>query len=128
MVTIPHRIGFYLSRDVQCGVVDGVRDLEQIDMDHSLVLIDTEDARLTAEEQIHLTDQIVRLQPLGVFFTGPAAEVMFDHLLQALDTPSNPLPIMTNFSSAALPEAVEEFLSSTWPADERCRSRHPERA
>jgi hypothetical protein len=116
-MTIPHRIGSYLSRDVHCGAVEGGGDFEGIVMGQSLVLINTAEARLSGEEQAHLTDQIVRLRPLGVFFTGPAAEMMFDRLLQALDTPNSPLPIMTNFSSAALPEAVEEFLSSTWPAD-----------
>jgi len=116
--SVPNQIGNYLKRVVRCGAVDGVKDFQGLVMHDSLVLIDTADARLTAEEQTDLVEQIVQSRPLGVFFTGPAGALMFDRLLHALETPAHPLPMMTNFSSDALPQAVEEFLYATLPAEE----------
>jgi hypothetical protein len=115
---VPYRVGSYLGRDVQCSAVDGVDDFVGLVVDQSLVLIDTADTGLNTDEETRLAEQIIRLRPLGVFFTGAAAERMFVRLLRALDTPGSPLPVMTNFSSDVLPEAVEEFLSSTWPAEQ----------
>ncbi len=54
-----------------------------------------------------------------MFFTGTEAEALFGCLLTALSVPASPLPMMTRFSEGELAEAVDEFLSATWPPEER---------
>lgn len=117
-MAIPCRIGSYLSRDVCAIAVDEIEGVTGLAMDKSLVLINAASANFTKETRTRLADQLVQLRPLGVFFTGSSAEAMFDCLLHALDTPGAPLSVMTNFSSDSLSQALEEFLSSTWPSEE----------
>jgi hypothetical protein len=115
---VPHRIGTHLGREVRSVGFDGADDSVGLVANQSLMLINIVDGDLTSAAQTRLTEQIVRLQPLGVFFTGPLAERMFDGLLHALDRPGEVQSVMTNFSSDVLTEAVEQFLISTWPAED----------
>ena len=118
MIEAPQRIGSYHGRDVLSVAVEGVDDVGGLVLDHSLVLLDVAAAGLTTAQREALAGQLVRLRPLGVFVSGPDAEAMFDALLHALETPSDPLPVMTNFSSAGLAESIDDFLCATWPAEE----------
>lgn len=118
MQSASSRIGSYLGHDVCCVGVDRVAGLQDLFMEQSLVLFHSGNVELAKKKQVELVDQLVRGRPLGVFFTGADAEVLFDRLLQALDRLDDPIPLMTNFSNSGLHDVVGEFLSSTWPAEE----------
>lgn len=84
-----------------------------------LVLAHSGGGGLAPAAKGELSEQIVQRKPLAMFFTGTEAEALFGCLLTALSVPASPLPMMTNFSAGELADAVDEFLSSTWPPDER---------
>lgn len=119
MVATAHRIGTYLGRPVWCAAVDRAADLSGLGVEGNLALLHTGDRRLVSKEREELANQIIQSRPLAMFFTGADAAVMFDVLLRALDAPTDPIPMMTNFSCGGLAEAVDEFLTATWPPDER---------
>ena len=119
MVAAARQIGHYVSRKVWCAAIERVSDFGGLDVGRMLVLLHTGGARLTDDEKRELAEQIIKSRPLATFFAGPGAEAMFDCVLHVLDTTDPPFPIMTNYSVAGLPEAANEFLSSTWPPEER---------
>ena len=114
-----HRIGDYLDRTVRCAAIQAPRDLEALDLTHRLVFFYAGDSRVDGVEMAAVAGWLARGRPLGVFFSGADAETMFDALLRALDGPGVPISVMTNLSRDDLGEAIDEFLSSEWPPEDR---------
>lgn len=113
----PILLGTYLGREVWSVDINRFVDLRGFDLHGMLLLVHTGLNPVSHNETSELVSEIVDRRPLAVFVIGPEAESVFDHLLQALDTPTLPLPVMTNFSTATISEAVDDFISATWPAE-----------
>ena len=74
---------------------------------------------LSSYERHGLLSVILQAKPLGLFWGGKQANQLFDDTLRILSVPAPEVLVMTRVSSCPMNEAVEEFLSSMCPAEDR---------
>ena len=113
-------IGSYLGRSVKASVLT-TNSPEKFcyDVSYSMVLIYTCTYFETKGIEF-LLEKLIKLEPMAIVFAGVNAEEMFDHALRFLSCYPSKNHIMTKLCNQnEFSEVVEDFLSATWPAEER---------
>ena len=108
-------VGSYLGRRVWLSEPSALPDFLS---DSIVMLVLGPTFTTTATKQ--LLAQLVVRAPLGISLFGHGAAIGFDELVNTLSVHANLPHVMTSLSEESDPsEAIEGFLHSRWPSDDR---------
>lgn len=111
-------LGEYLGREVRIARFSECLTLDQLD--DSLVLVVFGDEFVSDEKGYRLLDSLAQRQPLAITVCGAGARKAFDLLIAILSDGRELKQIMTKyFDGEQIESAVEDFLHSTWPSEDR---------
>lgn len=91
----------------------------ELPLENAVVLLWLESDTLERVREANLIRLILAKVPLAVVIGGHGSERFFDALLTAIDRTNPVQTIMTNFVAMDANAAAADFLSATWPSEDR---------
>lgn len=113
-------IGTFLGRAVKTSAItSGTTARLSYDIYPSLVLVYI--CSILKDKGVEsLLENLIKLEPMAIVLAGVNADLAFDYLLHTLSCYPTKKHIMTKLcESQEISEVAEDFLSATWPAEER---------
>ena len=114
-------LGAYLERDVYYFHMETLQDWDQkIVLNGSTVLLKNNNGDFTQAQQMAFFKNVIEKEPLLISVSGDDADRKFDLILEILSTSKSTNQILTKcLDEGSLDEWVENFIKSSWPAEER---------